>query len=193
MLYSLVALGVVVRAGVDADLLFQKITQKQAEAVAVGEFSAAVGGEAQVLLVQQADPTGIKNGEWVSSVREPGDGASLWLMIGEDSKQVQRLIETAEVKSSEAKKVGGIGTCSLYTPCPKCRPGFEEAVAKRMRHPIALRLQAVPAEKVRAGQYLAAIDLETKRRPLLVFEDEQAGKSLNKIRSTAIRSNRFTR
>jgi hypothetical protein len=180
-------------AGVDSDLIFKRITESRAAAVSIGERSVPIESEAQVLLVRRADPAAIKDGEWVSSVKEPGDGAPLWLLIGGDTKQVQRLVETAEIKTPEAKKVGGIGTCSLYTPCPKCRRGFEETIAKRKLHPPALRVQAVPAGEVRTGQLLAAGDVESKRRPLLVFEDERAAATLNQIRNLATRSNRLTR
>lgn len=185
------SLSAVARAGVDPDLVFQRITQKQAATVTVGDLSVPLAGEAQVLLVRRADPTTIKDGEWVSVVKEPGDGAPLWLFIGEDSKQVQRLIETAEVMSPEAKKVGGLGTCSLYTPCRKCRAGFEETVSRRKLHPIAVRVQAITADKLRAGSLLATADIASKRRPLLVFENERAGEALNRIRSLAARSNRL--
>ena len=128
-------------SGVDADLIFTPVKE-----VGTAELRLATGqtqalpARAKDFLIRRADPAAIQPGEWVSFTQQEGDSAPLWLLVGPGANEVNRLAHAAEIKSSAAKRVGGIETCTLYTPCPKCRVWAQETRAKRKLHPIALRI-----------------------------------------------------
>jgi hypothetical protein len=171
------------RGGVETDLIFLRVTGARAASLSVdGGKQLPVTGEARVLVVERADPLEIKPGEFVSGPKEPGDGAPLWLLIGPDAASVARLAQAAGIKTPEAKRVGGIGTCTLYTPCPKCRAVYMETLAKRRLHPPAVRVKEAGASSVHAGQYVIAGDVSAEGRPLLVLEDLRTGDTLNEVR-----------
>jgi hypothetical protein len=171
-------------SGADAGLIFTPVKEARSAELRLENGKAqALPAGAKVLLVRRADPESIQSGEWVSFQQE-GDGAPLWLLVGEGEVPVRRLVQAAEVKSPAAKRVGGIGTCTLYTPCPKCRQWAEETRAKRKVHPPALRVAEIAPSAIRAGQLV----VPTTCGNLLLIQDAAAGEALNEVRRLAVRA-----
>ncbi len=172
-------------SGVDADLIFAPIRDAAPAGLRLENGKAVtVPARTKVLLVRRADPEAIQPGEWVSFVQQEGDGAPLWLLAGPGEAEVRQLVQAAEVKSPAAKRVGGIGTCTLYTPCPKCRQWSQETRAKRRVHPPALRVAEIAPSAIRAGQLM----VPAANGDLLLVQDAAAGEALNDVRRIAVRA-----
>jgi hypothetical protein len=98
-----------------------------------------------------------------------------WILTGESEKDLLALTEALGYTGTKPRQVGGIGSCTLYTPCRKCRAVFEETISKRRKHPIMLQVRRLEPEAVRPSEYVVTPRTAPNAGApwILVFERER--------------------
>jgi hypothetical protein len=143
--------------------------------VTAGGKAPRIGPETRLLRVDRMDPAPVAAGRQVLAPAMPAGETPAWLFVGEVAGDLAALDDALGLRAAAPRQVGGIGTCTLYTPCAKCRAGFEAAVALSANRPAMFSLRRAGAESIRAGQLLVA-PAGTGDRPapwVLVFESDR--------------------
>jgi hypothetical protein len=130
----------------------------------------ALGPGASAVRAVRTDVDGIRRGQYVGiSKGNPPD----WILGAEAAETVAAVYEATGLSGRKPSRVGGIGTCTLYTPCPKCAAVFAEERRRRTRHPAMFQLKPLEPGAVRAGHYVIAAKTADGRPLLLVFDREE--------------------
>jgi hypothetical protein len=143
--------------------------------IALKEGAFRIGPETVVIRVERMEPKVVPAGQFVVAPK-PGDGdVSAWMLVAGSEPEIAALAKAIGFQGAKARRVGGIETCSLYTPCAKCRGVFEAEVARRKTHPAMFRVTRAGAAAIRPGQCLVApaSARQTTSPWLLLFRDER--------------------
>jgi hypothetical protein len=134
-----------------------------------------IGPRTTVLRVDRLAPDGIRREQFVAGSPGTDFNRAQWLLVGSADRDVLALAEVLRAGSQTPKRVGGIGTCSLYTPCRKCENSAKEGRARQRSHPAILSVERLEPEAVRVSELVVAPKSKSGVAPwVLVFTSSEA-------------------
>jgi hypothetical protein len=113
-----------------------------------------MGPRTVLVAVRTVGPAAVPPGLYVLMPRTAGGETPGWIFTADTDKDLAALAEAVGCTEAKPKQVGGIASCTLYTPCRKCQVGFAETISRRRNHPVMLRVRRIEPETVRLSQYV---------------------------------------